>query len=79
MASFTDLTPAQTQSIQLWVTGQLDARMEMISRAATYVDGIDKKADALALQTEQEIARMAERVAEINRLQAVVQNIADKT
>ena len=79
MASFNDMTPAQTESIQGWVTSQLDARMEMISRAASYVDGIDQKANALAAQTEQEIARMAERVMEINRLQAVVQGVADTT
>ena len=51
----------------------------VISRAASYVDGIDQKANGLAAQTEQEIARMAERVVEINRLQAVVQGVADAT
>ena len=79
MASFTDMTPAQTEAIQSWVTGQLNTQMEMIGRAASYVDGIDQKANALTAQTEREMERMAERVTEINRLQSVVQDIAGKT
>ena len=57
----------------------LDSRMEIVGRAASFVDNIDKKANALAAQTEQEIGRMADRVNEINRFQAVVQSIADVT
>ena len=79
MATFADMSQAQTESIQKWGTDLLDSRMEMIGRAASFVDNIDKKANALAAQTEQVIGRMAERVNEINRLQAVVQGIADVT
>ena len=52
MASFTDMTPAQTEAIQSWVTGQLNTQMEMIGRAASYVDGIDQKANALTAHRE---------------------------
>ena len=48
MATFADMSQAQTESIQKWATDLLDSRMEMIGRAASFVDNIDRKASALA-------------------------------
>ena len=79
MATFADMSQAQTEAIQRWTMDQLDTRMVMIGRAATFVENIDQKANALAAQIEVEDGRMGERVVEINRLQAVVQGIADVT
>ena len=50
--------------------------MEMIGRAGTFVDQIDKKQKDVMSQIEFESGRMNERVMEINVLKATVENVA---
>ena len=41
MATFADLSVAETDAIMKWTTEQIDIRMELVGRAATFVDKID--------------------------------------
>ena len=79
MATFADMSVAQTEAIEELTFTQLDTRMEMIGRAATFVDTIDQKQKNVLAQLELESGRMNERVMEINVLKATVENVAEAT
>ena len=46
MAAFTGLGDETTQSIQEWVTQQLDLRMQIAGRAADYINELDTRQKA---------------------------------
>ena len=79
MATFADMSVAQTDAIKQWTPEHIDTRMEMIGRAATFVDQIDRKQKDVMGQIELESGRMNERVMEINVLKATVENVAAST
>ena len=66
MAAFAEMNPMQTAAIQEWVTAQLDSRMELIGRAATFVDQIDQKQREAIAQLELERTRTNDIVVAFN-------------
>ena len=60
MASFADMSAAQTAAIQVWVTEQINSRMELAGREVVG-------------KISEEMARMDMRVEEINLLKLAVE------
>ena len=79
MATFADMSVAQTEAIKQWTLEQMDTRMEMIGRAATFVDQIDTKLKNVMAKIGLESGCMNERVMEINLLKATSKNMAAST
>ena len=57
----------------------LNTRMDMIGRAATFVDTIDQKQTLVMAQLELETGRMDQRVMEINVLKVTIEAVAKET
>ena len=74
MATFADKSVAQAEAIKEWALAQLNTRMEMIGRAATFVDTIDKKQALVIGKLELESG-----VNEINVLKATIEAVAKET
>ena len=79
MATFADMSVAQTEAIKEWTLAQLNTRMDMIGRAATCVDTIDQKQTLVMAQLELETGRMDQRVMEINALKVTIKSVAKET
>ena len=61
-------TGEQTTSIQEFITGLIDTRMEIAGRAALFINDLDQKQRATIEQINVEIVRMNERVIEVTTL-----------
>ena len=73
MASFAEMSAAQTASIQECVNEQINSRMELAGRAVTFIADIDSQQKEVIGKIGEEIARMDQRVEEINLLKTVVE------
>ena len=58
----------QSGSIQEFITGLVDARMEIAGRAALFINDLDQKQRATIEQVNTEMGRMNERVSEMNTI-----------
>ena len=68
MAAFTEMNEAQTASIQEWATKLVDDRMQMVGRAAEYVNSIDIAGKAAVGEIELQAKRTNDIVDGINNL-----------
>ena len=65
LAGFTE---EQTGSIQEYITGLIDVRMEIAGRAATFIDQLDQRQQSTIEQINVEMGRMNDRVTEMTVL-----------
>ena len=77
-AAFEGVSRETTEAIKAWVMDQLNARMELVGRAADFINNLDVQQRAVEQHCTEQVERVGTIIADLNKTKEDVKGLFDE-